>query len=39
MEKKAKKKKTTPRKYNAFVMQFGFDYPEKTIPRPKKRPC
>jgi hypothetical protein len=39
MAKKIKKQKKKPIKYDSFVMQFGFEYPDRTIPRPKKRQC
>ena len=34
---KKKKKRQTPPKYDAFVMQFGFEYPHKTYQTKIKR--
>ncbi len=35
--KKEKKQKRTPKKYDTFVMQFGFEYPDRTAPKRKNK--
>jgi hypothetical protein len=40
MDKKTQKKKrkqVKTLKYDAFVMQFGFEYPHKTYQKPHRR--